>query len=462
MTALPRQRQAVAAQTSQVRRIETALVFVWLLLATGAFRTLLSSGAGDRETGSILFQLATLSVVSAAAILLLRGVPVWFPSLVRASWPILALTGLALISTVWSDSPSTTFRRAIALWLTTGFAFFVVARFEVRQFIKILAAAFVLLFLASFLAAAIPGLGITPSGLHEGAWRGLAGQKNEFGRTCGLALTFFVIAGIISRPGTKGRYWLGACLALILLLLSMSKTPISAAAVGLGGTLISVLVLHGRIGRVQIAAGLRVILLAIIVTVILVSTFWVVPLIVQAMGRDLTFSGRTELWKWAISIGSNTPWFGSGYRGFWNDANTKYFFEFFAWKRTLDGELSDSFSGPTHAHSGYIDLWLELGWIGVLVFVGVICIAFAKISYCFRAGRNDVAICFSAVTFFLLAYAFTAKSIMQQTEDLWFLFVVFHLYSARVQVEGLGRITQGWDESFDVPPSHADGWSGLS
>ncbi len=462
MTALPRQRQRAAEQLNQVRLVETALVLVWLLLATGAFRTLLASGADDREAGSILFQLVTLSVVSGAAVLLLRGMPVWVSRLVTASWPLLALTGLALLSTVWSDSPSTTFRRAIALLLTTGFAFFVVARFDAKQFVRILAAAFALLFLASILAAAIPGLGITPSGLHEGAWRGLTGQKNEFGRTCGLALTFFVIAGIIA-PGKLGRYWIGACLALVLLLLSTSKTPITATAVGLGGTLISILVLYGRIGRVQIAGELRVILLAMIVTVILVSVFWVVPLIVQAMGRDLTFSGRTELWKWAIAIGDDTPWLGSGYRGFWNDKNTMYFFEFFAWERTADGELSDSFTGPTHAHSGYVDLWLELGWIGVAVFAGVICSAFAKIACCFRRGRSDVAIGFSAVTCFLLAYAFTAKSIMQQTEDLWFLFVIFYLYAARVQVEGGRQIPQNWDELFNLPPKQAaDSRRGLS
>ena len=303
----------------------------------------------------------------------------------------------------------------------------------------------------------VPGLGITPSGLHEGAWRGLTAQKNEFGRTCGLALTFFVIAGIIARPWALGRYWIGACLALVLLLLSTSKTPITATAVGLCGTLISLLVLSGRIGGVQIAAELRIILLAAIVTVILVSISWAVPLIVQAMGRDLTFSGRTELWKWAIAIGIDTPWFGSGYRGFWNDKNTIYFFEFFAWEHTADGELSDSFSGPTHAHSGYVDLWLELGWIGVAVFAGVICSTFAKIAYCFRQGRSDVAICFSAVTCFLLAYAFTAKSIMQQTEDLWFLFVVFYLYAARAQVERGRQIHQNCDELFNLQPKQAAG-----
>ena len=46
---------------------------------------------------------------------------------------------------------------------------------------------------------------------------------------------------------------------------------------------------------------------------------------------------------------------------------------------------------------------------------------------------------------------------MQQTEDLWFLFVVFYLYAARVQVEGGRQIPQNCDELFDLPPKQAAG-----
>jgi exopolysaccharide production protein ExoQ len=208
--------------------------------------------------------------------------------------------------------------------------------------------------------------------------------------------------------------------------------------VGLGGTLINLVLLHGRVGRLRLAGEVRLVLFLAIATIVPLVVFWLVPVIVEAMGRDLTLSGRTELWRWAIGIGGDTPWFGSGYRGFWNDVNTQYFFEYFAWVRTLDGELSDSYAGPTHGHSGYLDLWLELGWIGSALYAGVICSAFAKIASCFRMRQFDVAVCLSAVTWFLLAYAFTAKSIMQQSEDLWFLFVVFYLYASRAQFENDG------------------------
>ena len=73
--------------------------------------------------------------------------------------------------------------------------------------------------------------------------------------------------------------------------------------------------------------------------------------------------------------------------------------------------------------------------------------------YCFRRGRSDVAICFAAVTCFLLAYAFTAKSIMQQTEDLWFLFVVFYLYAAARRSRAGVRAQR--DESFNQSPKPA-------
>jgi exopolysaccharide production protein ExoQ len=447
---------AAADGVNQLRMLETALAVGYLLVASGTFRMLLLANGDDRDAGSLLFQLITLALYcSAALILVLKGVPHWFSRLLIASWPILALTGMAFLSTVWSDAPATTFRRAAALVLTTGFAFYVVATFDMHSFTRILAAAFVLFFVVAIGSAAIPGLGITPAGIHEGAWRGLTGQKNEFGRTCGLALTYFMVVATVAGPGMRKGLILAASMAVILLLLSTSKTPITATVVGFGGTLINLVLLHGRVGRLRLAGEVRLVLFLAIATIIPLVVFWLVPAIVEAMGRDLTFSGRTELWKWAIGIGADTPWFGSGYRGFWNDGNTQYFFEYFAWGRTLDGELSDSYTGPTHSHSGYVDLWLELGWVGTVLYAGVICSAFARIAYCFRARRFDVALCLSAVTWFLLAYAFTAKSIMQQSEDLWFLFLVFYLYAVRTQVEDEGPMRAPREDRPGSEPARA-------
>jgi O-antigen ligase len=449
---------------NQLRMVETALVVGYLLVACGTFRVLLSSSGDDRDAGSLLFQLVTLTVYcSAVLILILRGVPNWFSRLLITSWPILALTSLAFLSTVWSDAPATTFRRSAALVLSTGFAFYVVATFDTQSFMRILAAALVLSFVVAIGAAGIPGIGITPDGIHQGAWRGFTGQKNELGRTCGLALTYLMIVAMVPGPGVrKGSLILAASMAVMLLLLSTSKTPITATVVGLGGTLINLVLLHGRVGRLRLAGEVRLVLFLAIASVAPLMVFWLVPVIVEAMGRDLTLSGRTELWRWAIGIGGDTPWFGSGYRGFWNDGNTRYFFEYFAWVRTLDGELSDSYAGPTHGHSGYLDLWLELGWIGSALYAGVICSAFAKIACCLHARRLDVALCLSAVTWFLLAYAFTAKSIMQQSEDLWFLFLVFYLYAVRAQVEGEGPVRAQREDrpNFEparVPQPHSSG-----
>lgn len=430
-----------------LRLAECGLVLAGLLVATGAFRTALAAGADDREAGSIAFQLVTLSIYGAAAMFLLRGIPRWAPKLMLLAAPVLLLTLLAFLSTQWSDSSATTFRRSVALLLTTGFALYVVMRFEARPFMQILAAAFICFFLVSIAAIALPGVGITPSGTHAGAWRGMTGQKNEFGRTCGLALTYFTILILIAYPNTRKKLVLAASVALGLLLLSTSKTPIAATVVGLGGTAINLLLLRGRIGPIRLGAFVRVILLIAIVATIAVAIVWLVPLVVAAMGRDLTFSGRTQLWSWAIGVAGDTPWFGSGYGGFWNDRNTRYFFEYFAWQRSLDGELSDSYTGPTHAHSGYVDLWLELGWVGIGLLALSIGSAFVKISWCFRAGRVDLALCLSAVTWFLVAYAFTARSFMQQTQDLWFLFLVFYFYAARAQAEATYRARRRWSEN---------------
>lgn len=414
---------------------DTILLLMGLLIFAGTFRALLASGSDDREAGSMAFQLIVLLICGGAAASLAKGVPRWAPQLLVAAWPLLLLTGFAVLSTIWSDVPQTTARRGVALLLTTFFAVYTVLRFRLSEFIAILSLAFGVFCVVSILSAAVPGLGVTPGGLHDGAWRGLTGQKNEFGRSCGLWLTFSAAAYVFAGPRQRSRFVLSMLAAAILLILSTSKTPITATAVGLGCGFASIVLLHGRLGRLYLAAEIRLFLLLVALPLVIGLLFWAVPIIVAAMGRDLTFSGRTELWAWAIATGGDAPWFGQGYRGFWNDGNTRYFFESFAWGRTLDGELSDSFSGPTHAHSGYVDLWIELGWVGVALFAGLVVSTFSKIAYAMRLRQRAAGISLSVTLWFMLAYAFTAKSLLQQSEDLWFLFLVFYLYAARLAAE---------------------------
>ncbi len=315
--------------------------------------------------------------------------------------------------------------------MSSAFAVYLVGRFEFRETVKLIAIAFGIFLVVSIAAVLMPGVGITPGGNYGGAWRGLAGNKNDFGRTVALTVAILFTAGAAGLVQKRGLALLGVGVALVILVFSRSATSLASSFAGVGGGAILYLLLGGRIGRIKFKAELRVLLavLALAGGVLFVTT--VFPLFLEAKGRDPTLTGRTKLWQWAIALNQDRTWLGSGYRAFWIDENTKYFFESFAWNKTSDGDLSDSYAGPTHAHSGYVDLWLEFGVVGVALYAAVVLSSLVQIARALSRGNWQEGLLFSVMIVYIHVYAYTARSILQQAEELWFLFTFLYLATIR-------------------------------
>src|SRR5260221_433585 len=138
-------------------RWEKALAVAGFIVLLETFRTGLAAGASDRGDGSTLFQLVSgLIYLSGIAALLLRGVPAWALRVLVRCWPLDFLLVLPLMSTAWSDAPSQTLRRAVALLLSSSFAFFLLVRFDLRTFFNLLAVAFGVYVVVGVLAAGLP------------------------------------------------------------------------------------------------------------------------------------------------------------------------------------------------------------------------------------------------------------------------------------------------------------------
>ena len=429
---LPEAAYGHAEGTAAPNRWEKALAVAGFLVLLETFRTGLVAGASDRGDGSALFQLVSgLIYVSGVAALLVRGIPTWALRVLANCWPLVLLLLLPLISTVWSDAPGQTSRRAIALLLSSTFAFFLLVRFDLRTFFNLLAWSFAVYVVVGVLAAALPHVGITPNGAYAGAWRGLTGQKNTFGRTLAIGVALLPVAASIGLTSRRRPVLILAAVCLVLVLLARSATALVAAigAIGIGSVLY--VALGGRVGRMRLRPelGITFLILAGLAGWAFVAFGWTT--ILDALGRDPTLTGRTQLWNWAIGLSTDRRWLGAGYRAFWIDANTKYFFEAFAWNTDIDGNRSDSFAGPEHAHSGYVDTLIELGRLGVAALALTIFWALATLRRALLRGNPQVGFIFAVILSFLLIYAITERSILQQSEDLWFFFTALFLYAAR-------------------------------
>jgi len=313
------------------------------------------------EDGSLLTQVLFLAAGTAMALAIRRiGLRHLQPLMTR---PLVLCAVWLGLTTLLSIEPSLSLRRlalfGIAATLSAGVL--IVAR-SPRQLALSLAGAALVIVLSSYLAVAfVPSLAIhsafdvnsDPS--HPGLWRGIFPQKNE----AGAAMVILVIVGLyVATAANRLLGWAIVLLAAGFLLASGSKTAILLLPVILGVTGLCQVLTGG------FARGL--LLLGPVVGFSLISIGSVlVPPIQEAVGSlltDATFTGRSEIWQFAIDNILIRPWRGWGIGAFWMTERTMYAgSEELTWVNTVD-----------HAHNAYLDTAL----IGGLPFLALTVVAF--------------------------------------------------------------------------------------
>jgi O-antigen ligase len=106
-------------------------------------------------------------------------------------------------------------------------------------------------------------------------------------------------------------------------------------------------------------------LAALLMVVALEASVDLTKILITSAGRDSTLSGRTELWGVLLNMDPK-PIFGHGFESFW--LGDRY--------RRLQAMW---WYGPTMAHNGYIEMYLNLGWVGLLFLTGIIVSSYVKL-----------------------------------------------------------------------------------
>jgi len=269
----------------------------------------------------------------------------------RAVPLLLALVALAFVSTFWSIDSGGTLRRSVWLALNTAFGLYLAWRYSWRELVGVIGAAFVVLIAGSFaLGLFAPSIG-RMSFEHPGAWSGLWTHKNTLGGIMALGVAVCLSAAIL-EPARR-TLWLAAAVgAFALVLLSTSKTALLASLLGLGVIAAGALVRRGPAHLVIVAAG------ALTAAIVIAAIVLLAPdLLVAALGRDLTLTGRTDIWEASARFVQARPWLGYGYYAFWLPENGPAYWvrQAVAWQ-------------VASAHSSWLELALGLGRAGVILF----------------------------------------------------------------------------------------------
>jgi O-antigen ligase len=285
--------------------------------------------------------------------------------LVRQLNPFLLLFFLLAIASIsWSIDSSLTLRRLIRLCLIMlACGAFVLMSWHARRYQNVLRPILTLMLVGSIIFGLVaPELAIHRENSAElaGAWRGLANHKNGLGALACITLILWFHAGL-TRAVKLLPALAGAAIACTCLVLSRSSTALATSVFVLLFMLVALrppLALRPYVSSLVgiLVAALLIYALAILNIIPGLSTL-LAPVLALS-GKDLTFSGRTEIWDILSEHILLRPWFGSGYGAYWT-AGAIAGTESYAFMTRMQSFY------PGSAHNGYLEILNDLGWVGL-------------------------------------------------------------------------------------------------
>jgi exopolysaccharide production protein ExoQ len=335
--------------------VEVGLALVSLLLFSQALLGPIFSDPTDPDGGEALRLIWPPVYLLTLGLIALRPAAVW--KVVLRSWPLVLLATLTLISMLWSIDPATTVRRGLAVVMTLAFGLWLAARYSWPDLIRLFALLFAILAFGSAMAGALfPGFGVMNE-VHVGAWKGLWWEKNTLGAMMAWASLSFIAAGLSAQKRAERRIWFGlVLLSVTLVLLSTSRTALLALMICSLGPLAIALTRQGfGFAALAIFGGLCG--LASLAGVIFIGP----GVILEALGRDATLTGRTDIWAGLTNAIAARPWTGYGYGVFWSVENGPVF-----WIRQ-----ATAWEVPT-AHNAWLETALAIGLPGVALSIFVV------------------------------------------------------------------------------------------
>jgi O-antigen ligase len=295
-----------------------------------------------------------LTYVISASLLLLR----WKKFLIFSTrgtfiWMMILI---ALSSYFWSDFPARTLKSCIGLIGTTLFGIYLGSRYTLKEQLKLLVWAYGIIAVLSILfAIGLPRYGVEQA-VHAGAWRGIYNHKNLLGRGMTMGGIIFVLSPNLFEK--KDRWLSRVGLGIICILLVMAKS--SSSLINFTVLLISFTAYRILRFRYLLLIPAFLAIVTFSATIFYIYTENAEELL-GLIGKDPSLTGRTEIWAWAREMIDKRPLLGYGYTAFWQglDGESAYIIRAARWP-------------VPYSHNGILDLWLDIGLLGVIVY----CIGF--------------------------------------------------------------------------------------
>ncbi len=383
----------------------------------------------DYESGSPIDRGVFALLIAIGLVILIKRRAEW-PALIRENKYFALWLVYCGISILWSDFQAVALKRWIKEIGSVIMVGIVLTEPDPVAALKVLIkrAAYVLIPLSIVLIKFFPELGTTYTPNGEGPFlRGVTLGKNQLGRLClvsavALLWSFLSLKKSKTLPNSKELRILHLLYLLMtagILVMIDSATSLLTTMIGIGVLLGLGLPLFRNNVRYIGWAALGIVILAVTAQ----FTVNLFEIVVKTVGRDATLTDRIYLWLDVLNM-KTPPLWGVGYDSFWLGERLAYLWDKYPWN-------------PNEAHNGYLEVYLELGVLGLLLLAALLLSVYKRTRMLlmthFEYGRLRMSLFVS-----FLAFNVTETSI----KGLSFMWFVFLLTAATP-----GRLPQARDKS---------------
>jgi len=343
---------------------------IWMLYAASRPIGTWLMSVSEEDASSPMDQLFLSGFLLLGLFVLSRRRISW-TGLLRANKWLFVLIGYMLVSVLWSEMAFVSFKRWIREFEAIVMALIVVTdprpadAFEsvLRRVI------YIHIPLSMTLVKYLPNYGVQFNRwTGDIMWVGVSTQKNGLGMLCLIAAFFLIWTTIRSwRDDTltntklaKHRLYANGLIFVMTILLLKGPPGSYSSVSGYSSTSIAALVLgtmtllglfwmkkRGSYMSTVTISGLLIIIL-FYGTILPLSGGLSVSGFTSALGRDGTFTGRTDIWGELVPYVQSRPLLGCGFGGFWTpEMRVKHII--------------------SQAHNGYLEVLMEVGAVGLLL-----------------------------------------------------------------------------------------------
>ena len=321
-------------------------------------------GSGSQLDGSPV-DAACLGILLIGAIVVLISRNRRAGFLLRSNWPILIYFAYCLFSVAWSPHQDVSLKRWIKSLGDPAMALMIVTDPRPVAAIRTLVSRLGFFFFPCSLVLiryyGVLGRSYTAEG--EPVNIGVCPNKNALGLIV-LMISMVILWNVRwlwnhKKEPNRSRHLVaqGVLLGFGALLFWQANCSTAKACFALGALMM--IASNMRAFKTRPA---RVHVLTVAIILMAVTTlFWGGQAeVAGALGRESSMSGRTDIWEAVIPTVRN-PLLGAGYDGFWISPSADIFHQ----KLLEMGWYPAVVAHTTEAHDGYIETYLNLGWIGV-------------------------------------------------------------------------------------------------